>query len=79
MRLIDRALCLCCQDHSLRFYGTSLDFLADYRSQPGDGMKHPYDVAETHDRQVLVAAKNGLYLFHSHTGTGLNLIDGSVA
>ena len=74
MRLIDGALCLCCQDHSLRFYGTSLNFLAQYTSQRGDGMKQPYDVAETHDGQLLVAAKNGLYLFDNRGGRRFSFV-----
>ena len=74
MRLIDGALCLCCQDHSLRFYGTSLNFLTQYKPQRGDGMKHPYDVAKTHDGQLLVAAKNGLYLFDNRGGRRLSSV-----
>ena len=68
MRLIDGALCLCFKNGSLRFYGTSLNLLAQYTPQRGDDMKEPRDVAETHEGQVLVAARNGLYLFDNCEG-----------
>ena len=72
MRLIDGALCLCFKNGSLRFYGTSLNLLAQYTPQHGDGMKEPRDVAETNDGQVLVAARNGLYFFDYCEGRGIS-------